>query len=240
MENTVRIAGRKGAMKMKTDKSFYNLMWALLVLTANALIWVGRPLNFVNPWFMVSYGIIMLSFLGQLIAVNITEKKQKTKNVDYHVKVRLTAYSALACAVICAAALRSTNVPALVAAIISIFFMVYEIVYLNKITAQIKSEEKKPVDGDTKFMTSFVQQAKALSSLAVTATGQADAKKVYDAIRYADQVSFESTADIELKLIMAMALLKQSLMNGDNSSEDTERLLTLLKQRNQIISDGKA
>ena len=184
---------------MKNSFKSYALIWAVLFILFNAVVFLVRP---VIPGYIIQYDarfwiawvFIILSFAGNLLCTYITLKQDNLKKIFYHLPLITISRTALiAMGVAGIILMLIPNFPAWITAIVCILIFAFNAIAIMK--ASWAADAVANIDEKIKTKTSFIKNATvdAESILARTKNPEikADCKKVYEAIRQGDAGTLE-------------------------------------------------
>jgi hypothetical protein len=127
-------------------------------------------------------------------------------------------------------------IPAWIGAIVCLLVTVYFIfaaISVGAVVNEVAAVGEK-VAMQTEFMKLTVVDAETIVAMATTAEIKAEAKKVYEALRYSDYMSVPALADMEASIAQKMDELKVAVAssNIEQTQAVCSQLLLLIKARN--------
>lgn len=226
---------------MKKSFKFFAIVWALIVLLFNAITFIV-PNNvlgvtrFDKPLFWISYALVMITFIGQLI-VSLLYCRRDTAEKKF-LGLTLLRESIVAVSISLVVGVIFMTLPILptwIGSIVCLLILAYHILTAVKVTSAISYVEHvgEKVKTQTAFIRTLTTDASTLSAKAKTSDYKAIASKVYEAIRYSDPMSNDSLVMDEANIQSKYNVLKDSIINNnENVKEVADELLLLIKDRN--------
>lgn len=228
---------------MKRKFTFFAIIWAILFVVFNAITFIIPNKIFdVNRFelttFWIGYALVVVGFAMQLLTAGIFCKGDSADKMFLHMPLLLNGYVALGVtfAVGTTFSVIAPLVPAWIAGIVSVlvtaYFLIAGICAKQVATHVTQVEEKIKVQ--TQTIRQCTVEAEIIAGSATNSEIKAEAKKVYEAIRYSDPMSTEALASIDQQIVDKLAELKAAV--GENNLENTQAtanaLLLLVKERN--------
>lgn len=186
---------------MKKNFKFYAVVWALLFALFNVVAFSIGMLNKANFW--LGYLFIVISMIGQLVCAYLSFKPEKLDRIFLNIPViRISFIGMVLSMAISIVYMLVAVVPSILCIILNYAILVF--VAISILKANLAAETVSDVGEKIKTQTSFIRlltaDAEHLMATAKTAEIKADAKKVYEAIRYSDPMSNDALTDVETKI----------------------------------------
>jgi hypothetical protein len=201
-------------------KSFwcYALVWVLLLALYNVIVFLPPwdPARY-TPSFWIGYGVVTAALVGQLASGWLAFRPQRAEALLYRLSLVSVNY---ACAVVMAVAgtvfTLLSAVPWWVAAVVCALLLVCMLAVNVSVVGAARYVER--VDAGVRSSSAFVRELtlEAQSLLAAAQGGpcEADARSVYEALRYADPRSVDGVQDVEARLRLRFEELKGAVGAG--------------------------
>lgn len=227
---------------MKKNFKYFAIIWFVLLAVFNAVTFiVPAELNgvkrFEQPTFWIAYAFINVALVGQLVSALIVCAKNTLEKVFLNIPVLKLGYSTVSVAFV--VGLIFMIVPVTkpwIGAVVCIVITAFYLIACIKATAaaNIVSEQTENINAKTSFMKLVVVEAENVMERATTPEIKAEAKKVYQALRYSDYVSTPELIDIETEIEGHLTQLSNAIEADDLEMAQTEsnELLLLIKERN--------
>lgn len=229
---------------MKKNFKSYAIIWAILFVVFNAFVFIIRSalskyLKY-DASFWISWALIVVAFLGNLICAYFAFKEKNTKKMFYKLPLITISWSALIVALIVGCVFMSIpNCPAWVASIICILVLAFNAIAIAK--AKWAGDTVSAIDEKIKVQTSFIKDitmdAENLIEHAKNDVIKAECKRVYEAFRYSDPMSNSELFTIEnnIKGKMSDFIIVVDSSDGDVTERVKElasEIIKLIKERN--------
>lgn len=227
---------------MKKSFIAYASIWAVLLAVFNVIVFLVRPIvpgidGNNNVGFWISWGFVILAFVGNLACTFASFKTDNLKKRFYNISLITVSYIGAivmtACGVIF---MLIPHCPAWVATITCVIaFAIDAIAIIKTIWARnavVAVDEK--VDTQTSFIKNITVDAQNIMERAKSDTVKTECKKVYEALRYSDPMSCSELESVERQLTTKMAdfaivVDKDDVENAMLISND---IVTLSRERN--------
>lgn len=228
---------------MKKNFKFYALIWAILLIAFNAVVFLIRP---VIPGFSVVYdarfwtawAFVLAAFAGNLVCAYFALKEDNLKKVFYNLPLITLSRSALVTMTVAAAVLMLIpNCPAWIAAIVCILVFAFNAVAIVKAVwaadAVVNVDEK--IKTQTAFVKNLTVDAEGLLARAKSDAVKAECKKVYEAVRFSDPMSNEALSVIEAKITVKADEFAAAVAADDaeKTKEIADEIVILVGERNK-------
>ncbi len=227
---------------MKKNFKLYALIWAILLVAFNAVVFLVRPVipGFVVQYdarFWVAWAFIFAAFIGNLVCAYFAFQAQNLTKLFYNLPLITVSRSALICMLIAGAGLLLIpNCPAWIAAVVCILILAFNAIAVVKAAWASDTVEKidQKVKTQTFFIRSLTADAESLISRAANEEVKTACKKVYEAVRYSDPMSSDALAAIESQITLKFAALSEAASAGDAEKTKVlaDEMIILVGDRN--------
>lgn len=227
---------------MKKTFKYFGITWFIAFALFNAVVFIvpaeiAGVNRFEKPVFWISYALITVAFLAQLVSTYVVCNKNKAEKVFLHIPLLRIAYVAVATSLVVGAVFMIIPIlPAWIGAIVCLLVAGVFIILSTKAIAAaniVKSVGDK-VERKTQFMKTAVVEVENIMARATTSEIKTETKKIYEALRYSDYMSCAELSKIEIHIEDHIAQLKIAVSNEDLEmvQAETTELLLLIKERN--------
>lgn len=224
---------------MKKTFKFFAIPWIVGLALFNVITFViPRDVfgydRYESPLFWVSYGFIMLAFIGQIVVSYLFSSQDTKEKMFLRLPLLHTGYIALGVTVAVGALFMAFPVlPDWLGAIICVAITCYFIVAsaLAGTAAEAVEAVEEKVKAKTQFIKLATVDAEGILNRAESPEAKAEAKTVYEAIRYSDPMSSDALAGIEAEIDAKLNAYKANI-NTPESAAIAKELLLLIKDRN--------
>lgn len=228
---------------MKKNFKFYALIWAIVLAVFNLVVFLVRP---VIPGYVINYDVrfwiawafIIAAFIGNLVCAYFAFKSENLKKMFYNLPLITVSWSALiAMLVVGCALMLIPNFPALIAAIVCIVVLAFNVIAVIK--AGWAADAVNNIDEKVKAQTSYIKNltfdAESILARAKSEPVKTECKKVYEAVRYSDPMSNEALSLIEAKITVKMEELSSAVGADDaeKAKEIADEIVILVGDRNK-------
>ena len=227
---------------MKKNFKYFGIIWivgfvlfnAITFLIPNEIFGVTR---FDKVVFWIAYALIILSFIAELITACKFIKDDSNDKTFLNIPLLRTGYMAIIVSLIVGLAFMIFPVlPAWIGAIVCLIVAGYFVIACVNAgaVANIVAEIDVKVKTKTAFIRMAIVEAENILARATTAEIKAEAKKVYEALKYSDPMSNPALDDIEQEIDNDLKELKKAAMVGDVTKvlSVTASILLNVKERN--------
>lgn len=227
---------------MKKYFKYYAISWAIALVVFNVIAFTvtAETVGFeaVTASFWVGYAFITLAFIGNLICSLLFFKEENKNKIFLNLPIITISYSALVVSLIVGAvAMAMPSIPYWVGIIVDVLVLAFYVIAILKASAaaDIVSDIDKKIKTQTFFIKSLTVDAETLMARAKNDEIRAEAKKVYEAIRYSDPMSNDALAGIEAQITIKFNEFSQAVENNsiDESKSKSAELLILINDRNK-------
>lgn len=207
---------------MKKYFKYYGICWAIVLVVFNVITFVAANeivgLASVDSSFWVAYAFITIVFIGNLICSFLFFKEENKGKVFLNIPIINLAYSALIVSLFVGViAMAVPQIPYWVGVIVDVLVLAFYAIAIVKATAaaDIVNDVEQKVKVKTLFIKSLTTDADSLMSRASSDEMEAEAKKVYEAIRYSDPMSNDALANIENQIQNEFNVFADAVKNND-------------------------
>ncbi len=228
---------------MKKNFKFYIIIWAVLLAIYNLTVFLVKPIvpgyviNY-DARFWISWGVIIATFIGQLICAKIAFDSKNNEKLFLNIPLITQSYTALIVATIVGSILMLIpGCPAWIAAIVCAVVLGFSVISIvkAKAAADIVSEIEDKVKAKTEFIKMLTADAEHLMNTAKTVELKAEAKKVYEAVRYSDPMSNAALVETEMKIEKLFSDFSDAINDGNTENAITlgAEIVSLVDLRNK-------
>ena len=227
---------------MKKNFKYFGIVWIVTFILFNAITFIvpaeiAGVNRFEKPVFWITYALIAVAFIAQLISAYIVCKKNKTEKVFLHIPLLRIGYIAVATSLVVGAVFMIIPIlPTWIGAIVCLLVAGVFVILATKAiaAANIVKAVGDKVERKTQFMKTAVVEVENIMARATTPEIKTETKKIYEALRYSDYMSCAELSKIEMHIEDHIAQLKIAVSNEDLEmvQAETTELLLLIKERN--------
>ena len=182
---------------MKKGFKQYTTAWAALLILFNLICFVTPAewygFNKFGGSFWAGYAVITLAFLGQLACAYKAFRAENAKKFFYNLPLITVSYTGLILTLILGGlCMAIPDVPNWLGAIVGAVVLAFTALAIIKASAAadiVESVDKKVAE-KTAFLRMTTADAEVILASAKSAEVKAECKKVYEALRYSDPVSY--------------------------------------------------
>lgn len=226
---------------MKKNFKYFAIVWFVIFGLFNAVTFILPSTiisinRFEMPVFWISYALIVVSFLAQLLACFYVCRKDSADKVFLNLPILKIGYTAIIASFIVGSVFMVLPifrmwVGALVCLIVAGIFIIAAVRVIAAANNISAVDEKIKVK--TQFMKLAVLDAETIMGKATTAEIKAEVKKVYEELRYSDYMSNEQLDKVESEIAGHLEQLKNAVLDQDFEivKIETTELLSLIKER---------
>lgn len=234
---------------MKKKFAPYIVCWAILLALFHVIVFVTpneiAGMSKFGGGFWIGYGFTLAAFWGQLVCAWIALKPSNKRKIFYRLPLVIISFTVLILTMIAATVFMAVpQIPAWIAAIVCSILTAFGAVAVIK--AKAAAETVSTIDEKVQAQTSFIREltarAESVMTGAQTPELKAEAKKVYEALRFSDPMSSKELSEIEGKIAAEFAEFEQYVAKNakTNARMSAEKLLALFAQRAALCKIGKA
>ena len=227
---------------MKKSISVYSIIWAICLAVFNVIVFVtpnkiGEVSKFSGS-FWVGYIFITVAFVGQLICAFFAFKAKNLKKFFYNIPLISISYGGLVAMLIVGSIFMTIPVlPEWIAIIICVIIFAFNAIAIIKATAaaDIVSGIDEKIKTQTFFIKSISGDAQSLVGAAKTEALRAEAKKVYEEIRYSDPMANDALAELDNQIERQFNSFSDAVNSEDLevATELASSLIEMINRRNQ-------
>lgn len=227
---------------MKKYFKYYGICWAIVLMVFNVITFVAANetvgLSSVGSSFWVGYAFITIAFIGNLICGLLFFKEENKGKVFLNIPIINLAYSALIVSLIVGAvAMAVPQIPYWIGVIVDVLVLAFYAIAIIKASAvaNIVHDVEQKVKVQTFFIKSLTVDADSLMARAKSDEMKAEAKKVYEAIRYSDPMSNDALVSIENQIQNEFNAFADAVKNNDIdlAKSSANELVVLINDRNK-------
>lgn len=227
---------------MKKSFKIYSLIWAICFAFFNVITFVtpneiGGVSKFSGS-FWVGYIFITIAFLGQLACAFVAFKADNLKKFFYNIPLLSISYGGLVAMLIVGSVFMAVpTLPEWIAIIVCVIILAFNAIAIINATAaaDIVSGIDEKIKSQIFFIKSLTVDAQNLMTSAKSDELRAEAKKVYEAIRYSDPMAnaalFDLDTQIEKQFIAFSDAVKTD--DADLAKETANALVEMVERRSQ-------
>lgn len=223
---------------MKRSFKIYALIWAIGFAIFNLVAFVpvvsieGAE---ISSSYVIATIFCDIMFFAQLGCGYFAFKPENKQKVFYNIPIVTTSLMSLLVTIVVAVVLALIpDVPnwltALVLAIVTLISVVA--ILKSHFVAETISKIDDKVKAKTFFIKNLTVDAETLISKASTDEAKAEAKKVYEAIRYSDPMANDALSSIENEITSKFTAFENAVASGEALEETGKALLILIEERN--------
>lgn len=227
---------------MKKGFKYYAVCWAILFALFNLACFITpNELNGMTKFggaFWAGFIFINLAFIGQLVCAYFAFKADNAQKFFYNVPLITISYTGLALSLIAGGlCMIIPNVPNFLGIIVCAAILALNAIAVVKAKAagDIVADIDEKVKSKTFFIKSITADAEALMNEAKADDIKAEAKKIYEALRYSDPMSnaalVETEEEIEQKFNSFSSAVKDN--DSENAKQIATELSSLIDRRNK-------
>ena len=227
---------------MKKSFKIYSLIWAICFAVFNVITFVtpneiGGVSKF-SGLFWVGYIFITIAFVGQLACAFVAFKAENLKKFFYNIPLLSISYGGLVAMLIVGSVFMAIPVlPEWIGIIVCVVILAFNAIAIIKATAvaDIVSGIDEKIKVQTFFIKSLSVDAQSLMTSAKTDELRAEAKKVYEAIRYSDPMANAALSDLDTQIERQFNAFSDAVKADDAelAKETAYAIVEMVERRNQ-------
>ena len=227
---------------MKKTFNYYSICWLISLVVFNVIAFVTpneiAGVSKFTGTFWSGYIFITLTFIGQLGCAYKAFQADNLKKLFYNIPLISVSYTGLVAmlivGIICMAVPFIPYWVGIIACLLVLAFSAISVIKATA-TADIVSEIDEKIKVQTHFIKLLTADAEHLMVSSKTVELKAEAKKVYEAIRYSDPMSSNALSDIEGQIQSEFEFLSQAVKTEDLelAKSVANGLLNLIDGRNK-------
>lgn len=223
---------------MKTSFKIYALIWAIGFAIFNLVAFVpvvsieGAE---ISSSYVIATIFCDIMFFVQLGCGYFAFKPENKQKVFYNIPIVTTSLMSLLVTIVVAVVLALIpDVPNWLTALILAIVTLISVVAILKshFVAETISKIDDKVKAKTFFIKNLTVDAETLISKASTDEAKAEAKKVYEAIRYSDPMANDALSSLESEITNKFNVFENAVVSGEALEETSKALLILIEERN--------
>lgn len=227
---------------MKKTFKYYGICWLIALVVFNVITFVTPSeiagISKFTGAFWAGYIFITLAFIGQLVCAYKAFKAENLKKLFYNIPLISISYTGLVVmlvvGIICMAI---PVVPYWIGVIVCVLVFAFSAISVIKagVVADVVSEIDEKVKVTTQFIKLLTADAEHLMSISKNAELKAEAKKVYEAIRYSDPMANDALIDVEGQIQSEFTFFSQAIKSEDLelAKSVSDGLLNLIDSRDK-------
>jgi hypothetical protein len=227
---------------MKKGFKYYAVCWAILFALFNLACFITpNELNGMTKFggaFWAGFVFINLAFIGQLVCAYFAFKADNAQKFFYNVPLITISYTGLALSLIAGGlCMIIPNVPNFLGIIVCAAILALNAIAVVKAKAagDIVADIDEKVKAKTFFIKSITADAEVLMNEAKADDIKAEAKKIYEALRYSDPMSNAALVETEEEIEQKFNLFSSAVKDNDseNAKQIATELSSLIDRRNK-------
>ena len=229
---------------MKKSFGIYSIVWAICLAVFNVITFVTpNEIGGVSKFggsFWVGYIFITVAFVGQLACAFVAFKAENLKKFFYNIPLLSISYGGLVAMLIVGSVFMAIPVlPEWIGIIVCVIILAFNAIAIIKATAA--ADIVSGIDGKIKVQTFFIKSlsvdAQSLMTSAKSDELHAEAKKVYEAIRYSDPMANAALSDLDAQIERQFNAFSDAIKADDAelAKETADALVEMVERRNQKV-----
>ncbi len=229
---------------MKKSVGIYSIIWAICLAVFNAIVFltpntVGGASKFTVS-FWVAYACITATLVGLLFCALMAFRAKTPKKLFYHLPLISIGYLGLFAMLIAGSIFMAMpSLPEWIGIVVCAIILILHAIALIKATtaAQIASDMDEKLKRQTSFLKKLAADAKSLMVSATSDELRAEAKRIYEAIRYGSPMSNASLSELDSQIERQFTAFADAVKAEDAelAKDVADALLELLEKRNQKV-----
>lgn len=229
-------------MDMKKSFGIYSIIWAICLAVFNVIVFVTpNEIDGVSKFdglFWVAYAFITVAFLVQLPCAFFAFKAANLKKFFYNTSLLAVSYGGLVAMLIAGSVFTAIpSFPTYVGIIVCTVILAIQVIGVIKAAsaAAIVSGIDEKIERQTSFIKCLTMNAERLASSATSDELCAEAKKVYEAIRYSDPMADSALTDLDSQIERQFSAFADAIKKEDCelARETATVFCELIEKRNQ-------
>ncbi len=227
---------------MKSSFKIYSITWALLLALFNVFAFAFN--DGYDTGFWVGYIFITIALLGQLICAYFAFEPDRLEKVFLNLPIVSVSFvSTIVSVIVGVICMAIEDFPIVIG--ITICYGCLAVGGIALLNATAAGEIVGGIDDEVRSKTSFIRtltiNAEILISSAKSPVGVAEAKKVYEAVKYSDPMSVEALANVESNIQYYFAQFANAVKNDQVEliTAYSSELLNLITTRNLMCKSFK-
>lgn len=225
---------------MKRGFKYYGIIWLILVLAFNLIVFVTPSefagMNKFGGAFWTGYAFIMLAFIGQAVCSYLFFSKSDSMERRFlNLPLITISYTGLILSVVVGAVCMAVpNLPNWLGAVVAVLVLVFYAVAVIKASAAAEAVESvdKKRKAQTFFVKSLTVDLQTLAAKAKNEVVKAEVSKIADVCRYSDPMSNDALVGVEGQITIKFHALEKAV---EENSIDTVQ--NLCEEMNILFAD---
>lgn len=229
-------------MVMKRNYIIYCIAWLVILGLFNVITFVTpSSYNGISKFdvsFWVSYGLITLMFIGQMVLAFIVFNQKRRVVTFYKIPIiRINAIGLAIMVVVGSVTMSIIPIPSWIGIIVNSLVFGFTLVVLcfALLSSSAIEEVDNKVSASTRFISLLNVDAQVLVSSSSSEEIKCEVHKIHELIKYSDPMSCEEVKDVESKIVVIFDSLKIAV-----NSDDLEKVKVLSKQLSLLIEERNA
>lgn len=227
---------------MKKSFKYYAVVWAIFLALFNLACFItpneAAGMTKFGGAFWAGYIFIMLAFVGQLVCAFFAFKAENLQKLFYNIPLITVSYTGLVLSVIFGGlCMVIPDLPNWLGAVVCAVILALTAVSVIKASAtgEAVAAIDEKVKAKTYFIKSLTADAESLMAQAKTPKLRAQAKRVYEAVRYSDPMSNAALVEAEEQLGREFEHFAELVRAGDDAAAEdaAAELLVTIDRRNK-------
>ena len=227
---------------MSKNFKFYAIIWSVMLAIFNIAVFVSpaeaAEMNKFGGAFWSGYIFITIAFIGQLVLSYIAFQAKNLQKFFYKIPLIRISWSGLILTLIFGVlCMVIYGLPNWVGIILCFAILGFNAISLAKasLAAELVEATDEKVKTQTFFIRSLTVDAESLMARAKNDAVKAECKKVYEAVRYSDPMSYDDLASLESQITIQYHSFAQAVENDDYGLvvATAKELNVLISNRNQ-------
>ena len=227
---------------MNKRMKYYGIVWLIAFVIFNVITFIvpsaDPAVSKFTASFWIGYVAITLAFAGQLACGMIALKEENKQKLFYNISLISISYTGLIIMLIAGVlCMAIPGLPYWVGIVISVLVLGFTVIAV--VQASVAIAEVERIDQKVKEQTFFIKSLTIDADDVVTAAKSVEikeqAKKVYEAIKYADPMSNPELNSVESQIVDKFNEFASIAKTEDieKTKSVAEELLLLIRNRNQ-------
>ena len=222
---------------MKNYRKYYAIIWAILFAVYNAVVFLVFPndafgLNKFGGAFWASYVAIIIAFIGNLICSLRFFESGNKEQTFLSMPLLTIAWSALAVTMLVGTlAMLIVDLPNWIAALICLVILALYAIALVKAAAakEAVAEAGNRMKENTASFRLLIAEAESAMNSAADGEIKAEAKKIYESLKYSDPMSNPALSWIEAQI--------EAKLSEFSRETETEKAKALSSELQKLIAE---
>ncbi|MCR4594888.1 MAG: hypothetical protein K5761_07510 [Clostridiales bacterium] len=221
---------------MKNGSKIFAIVWAIVFASFNLIFFLIPHKYSFSTW--ISYAFIVVAFLGELGCGTYLFKQNKAGGIFLRVStLHITYIGTVAMLIVGTIFSRLPDPFAYIGGIVCFLILAFTAVAVIKasVAADIVENIDQKVREKTLFVKSLTVDADSVMARSKSDAVKAEAKRVYEAVRYSDPMSSDALAGVESQITLKFDSFAQSVDDDDYelAKANADELIILINDRNK-------